>query len=114
MLELNWAQRRVLACVLPHDGKPGFVTWLAADADTHGLRGDQIAFYLQEMGKDGLMQATPDGDGDFTLRLSSQAASYFRERRAYWARTAARLVFELVVGTCGGLVAILAQELLAR
>lgn len=113
-VRLNSRQRRALAAILPHDGRPGIVAYLTSEgADLHGLTPQQVIRYAEELEGMGLLSAELDETGEEgTVTLSSAAASYFTDSRIEIAKTIVRYLFQLLVGASGGVVALLLQGLL--
>lgn len=115
-VKLNSRQRRSLASVLPHDGMPNLLGYLESDSSRlHGLEIDEILRDLSELERMNLIKVdfSNEEETDVTVTLSSDAASYFADRRMETAKTFARYAFQLVVGASGGLVALVAQSLLS-
>lgn len=113
-IRLNSRQRRALAAILPHDGRPGIAAYLTSDrTDLHGLTPHQVITYAKELEAMGLLSVELDETGEEgTLTLSSAGASYFTDSRIEIAKTIVKYLFQLLVGASGGVVALLLQGLL--
>lgn len=114
---LSSRQRRALSAILPHDGKDRLIDYLeGSGANLHGLTVDEVLRYASELEKIGLLDTeySDEEKTDVTVTLSSEAASYFDDRRADAVKSAGRYAFQLIVGASGGLVALFVQQALSN
>ena len=89
MVRLSRTPRKVLAAVIPIDGKMGFRKAIddgAIDLGSLGLNRDQFRRYLNERVKLDLVkpERTEDGDKLYCSQVSAPATS--RSRRSRWPR----------------------------
>ena len=86
MVRLSRTQRKVLAAVIPIDGKMGFRKAIDDGAIDLGLNRDQFRRYLNERVKLDLVkpERTEDGDKLYCSQVSAPATS--RSRRSRWPR----------------------------
>lgn len=117
MVRLNRNQRKVLAAVIPIDGKRGFRRAIddgAIDLDSLGLNRDQFRRYLNELVGLGLVKPEKTEDGDKLVLLSSLGACYFQESKIEVAKAVGKYAFQFLIGTSGGLAALLVQRMLGQ
>ena len=112
-VKLNANLRKTLAIALPFNGREDFMSALENEApDLRGLSEYEFYEYIQELVdmKLARVEANPECD-DFMLIFASAATSYFKDSKAEVAKTIGRYCFQLLVGACGGLVALLLSNL---
>lgn len=121
MVELNSQLRRVLKVIRRYDGVDGFIGKIhESGARLGGMDPETVRRGANELEDMGLVRVflLDDGKGcgigDCRIELTSDAVSYFRDRRAKAARALLDRLFQLLVGACGGLAVSLASWLLSK
>lgn len=114
MRKLNSKLEKTLKIVSPYNCRPDLKAAMkSSNAKMRGLSYKEFATYLDELADMGLATIDIDEDArDVTVRLSSDAASYFNDLRGERIKTAARCAFQLLVGASGGVVVLIAERLL--
>lgn len=115
MVKLNSNQRKILAAVIPIDGKMGLHEAAAKgiiDIESMGMSSRQFLSYLSELARLGLLKSEKYEDGDKGVLLSSLGACYFRESKIEVAKAVGKYAFQFLVGTSGGLAALFIQRML--
>ena len=115
MAKLNSRLEKALRIVEPFNCKPDLKAAIASqNVDMRGLTMREFAIYLEELEAMGLIKVFINEDSrDFSVRLSSDAASYFDDSLIERIKADGRYAFNLLVGASGGVVVLVAERLLS-
>lgn len=115
MVKLNSRLEKALRIVEPFNCKPDLKAAITSqNVDMRGLTMREFAAYLEELEAMGLIKVFINEDSsDFSVKLSSDAASYFHDSLIERAKAVGRYAFNLLVGASGGVVVLVAERFLS-